>query len=145
MEFSALSENLRLYQSSLPMSLTIYELDNFCALNSIRWDRANPREMFFSRCLFWFFFRQRKKEQKYFYHQDTKARKRCRGKQEAACLTAPSRQGDRRQKTVSQKLVWLFGIWDLEFGIFLIWRFDLPRLRKIRLSKEVEVEREFKS
>ena len=41
----------------------LYELDNFCALNSIRWDWANPREMFFSRCLFWFFFRQRKKEQ----------------------------------------------------------------------------------
>ena len=46
-----------------PLSLMLYELDNFCALNSIRWDRANPREMFFSRCLFWFFFRQKKKEQ----------------------------------------------------------------------------------
>ena len=46
----------------------LYELGNFCALNSIRWDRANPREMFFSRCLFWFFFRQRKKEQENLFH-----------------------------------------------------------------------------
>jgi len=97
MEFSALSENFRLYQLPLPMSLIIYELDNLCALNSIRWDWANPREMFFSRCLFWFFFRPRKKEQKYFYHQDTKAQKKGRGKEETACLTAPSRQGGKKQ------------------------------------------------
>ncbi len=45
--------------------------------------------------------------------KEAKAEKRRKeaGRQEA---------GDRRQETVSRKLVWLSVIWDLGFGIFLI-------------------------
>jgi hypothetical protein len=49
--------------------------------------------MFFSRCLFWFFFRQGKKNRNIF---TTKTLRH--GKEETACLTAPEQAGREREK-----------------------------------------------
>ena len=71
-------------------------------------------------------------------------------RKEKACLTAPSRQGDRETGNsfaeIGLGICDLgFGTWSLGFfsfsGSWRTWRFDLPRPREKRLRKEIEVEK----